>query len=114
MSSFEFDYQNKKLYIDGKEMLSGSGIDASNVLVSGHNTVSSGTLQQALEQLADQSFRSTTQPDGNNVDEGDIWYNPLTNNFYVYRETALNIFEWVPIMVGNLSANSDTLDGGAF
>jgi len=89
-------------------------IDASSVTVSGYNTISSGFLDEALKELADQNFRGDSTPSGNYIEEGDTWYDTDDNQLKVYRETSSGVFEWVPIMVGNISPDSDTLDGGAF
>jgi len=89
-------------------------IDASSVTVSAYNTISSGFLDNALKELADQNFRGDSTPTGNYIEEGDTWYDTDDNQLKVYRETSSGVFEWVPIMVGNISPDSDTLDGGAF
>ena len=88
--------------------------DASGVSFSPHGTITATNLQDALEQLADQDFRQSTTPSGDNIEEGDTWYNTSTEQLYVYRETSPTVFEWVPIMIGNDSPDSDTLDAGAF
>tara|TARA_B110000503_G_C7088571_1_gene388396 strand:+ start:575 stop:973 length:399 start_codon:yes stop_codon:yes gene_type:complete len=87
---------------------------ASNVTVVPYGTLTATILQDALEQIADQSFRSTTEPLSSNVEEGDMWYNKTNESLYTYRETAPNVLEWVPILLGDTSSTSDILDGGAF
>ena len=89
-------------------------IGASSVTVSSYNTISGGFLDEALRELADQNFRSDSTPTGSYIEEGDTWYDTDDNQLKVYRETSSGVFEWVPIMVGNISPDSDTLDGGAF
>lgn len=89
-------------------------IDASSVTVSAYNTISGGFLDEALKELADQNFRSDSTPTGSYIEEGDTWYDTDDNQLKVYRETSAGVFEWVPIMVGNISPDSDTLNGGAF
>jgi acyl transferase domain-containing protein len=89
-------------------------IDASNVSMDPHGSISATNLQTAIEQLADQDFRSATTPTGSNIEEGDTWYNIDTDQFYVYRRINPTELAWVPIMVGNDSPDSDTLDAGAF
>jgi hypothetical protein len=79
-----------------------------------HGTVTAGNVQDAIRQLADQDFRSATTPTGSNIEEGDTWYNIDTDQFYVYRRINPTQLAWVPIMVGNDSPDSDTLDAGAF
>ena len=89
-------------------------VDASDVTVSPHGTVTANNLQNALEQLADQDFRTDDAPTGSNVGEGDTWYDTNDNQLKVYRETSTGNFEFVPIMIGDDSPDSDTLDAGAF
>jgi len=89
-------------------------MDSANVSFDGHGTITADNVRDALQQLADQDFRSTTAPTGSNVEEGDTWYDTDDNQLKVYRETSSGVFEWVPIMVGNISDDSDTLDAGAF
>lgn len=89
-------------------------IDGVNVAIEPYGTVTATTVQGAIEQLADQDFRTTDTPTGSNIEEGDTWYDTDDNQLKVYRETSPGIFEWVPIIVGNISENSDTLDAGAF
>ena len=91
-------------------------MDAVNVVFAGHNTITAGNVSDALKQLADQSFRGTTPPaDGTaNLEEGDLFYDTDDNQIKVYRETSTGTFEFVPIIVGDASGDSDTLDAGAF
>lgn len=89
-------------------------MDSANVSFDGHGTITADNVRDALQQLADQDFRTAETPTGSNIEEGDTWYNTSTEQFYVYRETSPTVFEWVPIMVGNDSPDSDTLDAGAF
>ena len=89
-------------------------MDAENVAFVAHGTITADNVSDALKQLADQDFRQSTTPTGDNLAEGDTWYDTSTEQFYVYRETSPAVFEWVPIMVGNDSPDSDTLDAGAF
>lgn len=89
-------------------------MDAANVAFSAYGTISADNVRDALQQLADQDFRTTETPTGSNIEEGDTWYDTDDNQLKVYRETSSGVFEWVPIMVGNISEDSDTLDAGAF
>jgi|SRR6056300_584891 len=112
MSGFEFDYNNSKLFIDGEEILSSQGVTASKVKVTPYNTLTASTLQEALQQLADQQFRSPSQPTGNNVEEGDLWFETDTQILYVYKQVSPSVFAWQPISSG--TDDSDTLDGGLY
>ena len=91
-------------------------MDAANVVFAGHNTVTANNVSDAIKQLADQSFRGTTPPaDGTaNLEEGDLFYDTDDDQIKVYRETSSGVFEFVPIIVGDASGDSDTLDAGAF
>ena len=89
-------------------------ISAAQINFDAYNTITATNIQEALEQLADQDFRGTTTPTGSNIEEGDTWYDTDDNQLKVYRETSVGVFEWVPIIIGNISPDSDTLDAGAF
>ena len=89
-------------------------MDSANVAFDGHGTITATNVREALQQLADQDFRSAGIPTGPNIEEGDTWYDTDDNQLKVYRETSSGVFEWVPIMIGNDSPDSDTLDAGAF
>ncbi len=89
-------------------------MDSSNVSFDGHGTITADNVRDALQQLADQDFRTTTTPTGPNIEEGDTWYDVDDNQLKVYRETSNGVFEWVPIIVGAAADDSDTLDAGAF
>tara|TARA_R100000479_G_C6319564_1_gene177184 strand:+ start:92 stop:484 length:393 start_codon:yes stop_codon:yes gene_type:complete len=87
---------------------------ASTMQVTPSGTISSTTLQGAIDELAGDNFRSNDQPSGAQVEEGDTWYDLDDNQYKIYRETSSGVFQWVPIMVGSADGDSDTLDAGAF
>ena len=89
-------------------------IEADKVTVTPYNTITATNLETALQQLADQNFRGTTAPTGSTVSEGDTWYDTDDEQFKVYRETSSGVFEWVPIIVGAASSDSDTIDAGSY
>ena len=91
-------------------------MDSANVSFDGHNTITADNVRDAIQQLADQQFRGTTAPtsDTANLEEGDLFYDTDDNQIKVYRETSSGVFEFVPIIVGDASGDSDTLDAGAF
>lgn len=74
------------------------------------------TVEGALNFLANQFFVSTTAPTSSTTDlaEGDLYYDTDDNQLKIYRETSTGNFEFVPIMIGNSSADSDTVDAGSF
>ena len=76
-----------------------------------HGTVTATNVQAALEQLADQDFRSNDTPTGANVSEGDTWYDLDDNEIKVYREVSTGVFAWTNLVV---TETDDTLDAGAF
>jgi len=91
-------------------------VDAVDVTFDAHGTVTANNVRDAIQQLADQQFRGTTAPtsDTANLEEGDLFYDTDDNQIKVYRETSSGVFEFVPIIVGDASGDSDTLDAGAF
>ena len=89
-------------------------VAAADVGFEPHGTVTATNIRDAIQQLADQNFRSDSVPTGSNLEEGDTWYDTDDNQLKVYRETSEGNFEFVPIMIGDDSPDSDTLDAGAF
>ena len=76
-----------------------------------YGTITATNVQAALNQLADQDFRSTSTPTGTNVSEGDTWYDLDDNIYKIYREISAGVFAWTNLVV----AETDTsLDAGAF
>lgn len=58
-------------------------------------------------------FRTATTPTGI-IEEGHLWYDTVNDQLRVYREVSPATLEWVPIMIGNISQDSDNIDAGAF
>ncbi len=79
-----------------------------------HNTITGTNVQDALEQLADQYFRSNDVPNPSttNLAEGDFFYDLNDNQLKVYRETSNNVFQFVPL--AQATDNMDTVDAGSF
>jgi hypothetical protein len=88
-------------------------VNATGIAVSPYNTITATTLQEALEQLADQKFVQSSTPTLN-VENGDFWFDPDDETLYVYREVSTGVFNWVPVMIGNNSPDSDTIDAGSY
>ena len=74
------------------------------------------TVEGALNFLANQFFVQTTAPTSSTTDlaEGDLFYDTDDNQLKIYREVRSGTFQFVPIMIGNDSSDSDTVDAGAF
>jgi hypothetical protein len=89
-----------------------AGTSASGITLVPYTTVTATNVQTALEQLADQFFRSASAPTGGNLAEGDLWYDTDDDQLKVYRETSLNNFEFVPLAAA--TDTMDNLDGGLF
>ena len=98
--------------------IAGAATDAQGITFqNAARTISSAsTVEQALLQLADQFFVQTTAPTAGttNLAEGDFFYDTDDNQLKIYRETSVGSFNWVPVMIGNTSAASDTIDAGSF
>lgn len=86
---------------------------AETVAFAGYGNLPAGSVEQALQQLADNQFSQALAPTSN-LNEGDTWYNTVTEQFNVYRETSPGVFQWVPILLGAAGGDSDSLDAGAF
>ena len=74
------------------------------------------TVEGALNFLANQFFVQTSAPTSSTTDlaEGDLFYDTDDNQLKIYREVSSGTFQFVPIMIGNDSSDSDTVDAGAF
>ena len=74
------------------------------------------TVEGALNFLANQFFVQTTAPTSSTTDlaEGDLFYDTDDNQLKIYREVSSGTFQFVHIMIGNDSSDSDTVDAGAF
>ena len=87
---------------------------AADVTYTQHGSLPGGNVQDALADLADQFFRQSATPSGNNLQEGDLWYNTSSEELFVYRQVSGG-FEWHTIAsAGGSSPTSFTLDGGSF
>jgi hypothetical protein len=77
-------------------------------------SLAGGNVQDALADLADQFFRQASTPSGDNLAEGDLWYNTSSEELFVYRQVSGG-YEWHTIAsAGGSSPTSFTLDGGSF
>ena len=85
--------------------------NASQIAIQPVSTLTASNIQDALQQLADQDFRSNDTPTGTNVSEGDTWYDLDDNIMKVYREISSGVFAWTNVVVAE---TNDTLDAGAF
>ena len=91
---------------------------ASSIVSTAYNTISATNVQTAIEQLADQFYRSTGAPSGTNLAEGDLWYDTANEELRVYREISAGTYEWQALVAGGYVAGEtslmDKLDGGYF
>lgn len=98
--------------------IAGAASDASGISFenAARTLANATTVEDALLQLADQMFVQSSAPaaDTTNLAEGDLFYDTDDNQLKIYRETSSGTFSFVPIMIGNDSADSDTIDAGSF
>jgi len=98
--------------------IAGAATDAQGITFANaaRSISTASTVEQGLLQLADQLFVQTTAPTAGttNLAEGDFFYDTDDNQLKIYRETSVGSFNWVPVMIGNTSADSDTIDAGSF
>ena len=88
--------------------------NATSVSYTSTGSLPGGNLQDALGDLADQFFRQASTPSGDNLAEGDLWYNTSSDELFVYRQVSGG-YEWHTIAsAGGSSPTSFTLDGGSF
>ena len=87
---------------------------AADVTYTQHGSLPGGNVQDALEDLADQFFRQSSTPSGDNLSEGDLWYNTSTEELLVYRQTAGGFEFHVIASAGGSAPTAFTLDGGSF
>ena len=91
---------------------------AADIINVAYGTITSTTVQAALEQLADQFFRQSATPSGTNLAEGDLWYDTANEELRVYREISTGTFAWIALVAGGYVAGEtslmDKLDGGFF
>ena len=91
---------------------SAATLNAATLAFDSEGTLNASNVQDAIEELRDQFYRSDTAPTGNNLDEGDLWYDTDDDQLKVYRETSTNTFEFVPLAAA--TGTMDNLDGGLF
>jgi len=98
--------------------IAGAATDAQGITFANaaRSISSASTVETALLQLADQLWVQTTAPSAGttNLAEGDFFYDTDDNQLKIYRETSTGNFSFVPVMIGNDSADSDTIDAGSF
>ena len=100
--------------------VSGTASDAEGLTflgsVDGYAGSTGDTVEAALNHLANNFFTQTSAPTSSTTGlaEGDLFYDTDDNQLKIYRETSTGTFEFVPIMIGNDSSDSDTIDAGSF
>ena len=82
---------------------------ASSIVSTAYNTISATDVQTAIEQLADQFYRSTGAPSGTNLAEGDLWYDTANEELRVYREISAGTYEWQALVAGGYVAGETSL-----
>ena len=87
---------------------------AGDIVYTQTGSLPGGNVQEALSDLADQFYRQAGTPSGDNLAEGDLWYNTSSEELFVYRQVSGG-YEWHTIAsAGGSSPTSFTLDGGSF
>jgi len=100
--------------------VSGTASDAEGLTflgsVGGFGGSTGDSVEAALNHLANNFFATTSAPTAGTTGlaEGDLFYDTDDNQLKIYRETSTGTYEFVPIMIGNDSADSDTIDAGSF
>ena len=88
---------------------------ANEIVYTQTGSLAGGNVQDALGDLADQFFRQGSTPSGDNLNEGDLWYNTSSEELFVYRQIDGSNYEWhIIASAGGSSPTAFTLDGGSF
>ncbi len=88
---------------------------AADITYNETTTLPGGNVQDALADLAEQFFKQSATPSGDNLEEGDLWYDTAEEELRVYREVSTSVYEWHTIAAaGGSTPTSFTLDGGSF
>ena len=111
--SIQFDYQNDKITVNGIDIATLEGVPGGSVRIAPYGNITSTDLQSVVEELEDKAFVQAGIPTGI-VKPGATWYETTTKTYYMYREVTGGSYDWVPIIVGDISPDSDTIDAGAF
>ena len=83
---------------------------ATDIVYSPTGKMSSTNMQDAIDELAGDDFRSTGTPSGSQVDNGDLWYDTDDHELKVYRDS-----NWQTIAAaGGTTETMLTMDGGSF
>ena len=98
-SSLEVAAPTTEITINTAAVPAATVLSAADIPFSAYGNITANNLEAALQQLADNSFSQAATPT-TNLNEGDTWYNTVTEQFNVYRETSPGVFQWVPILVG--------------
>lgn len=106
--------RTRSVSVSTEALPSTNTVAASAVSFGAYSPLTATNVEAAIQQLADQNFRGTSTPTGDNVQEGDTWYDTDDDQMYIYRETSSGVFNWVPVLLGAAGGDSDTIDAGAF
>ena len=108
------DRSDNPITVDTTSDLILAASDATDVSYTATGSLAGGNLQDALGDLADQFFRQSSTPSGDNLGEGDLWYDTANEELKVYRQVSGG-YEWhVIASAGGSSPTAFTLDGGSF
>ena len=87
---------------------------AGDVTYNETTTLPGGNVQDALADLAEQFFKQSATPSGDNLEEGDLWYDTANEELFVYRQISGG-YQWhIIASAGGSSPTAFTLDGGSF
>jgi hypothetical protein len=104
------------LLTDDWHLLASQGAQgtSTDVTVSAHNNLPAGNLQDALEHLEDQLFKQTAAPAGDNLEEGDLWYDTTNNRMNVYRNSTWEILVTGSALSSDTGYDNISMNGGFF
>ena len=96
------------------DLITALGLAADVTYTNINNVLPGGNVQTALSTLAQQFYRQSSTPSGDELGEGDLWYNTSTEELLVYRQVSGGFEFHVIASAGGSSPTAFTLDGGSF
>tara|TARA_B100000579_G_C22225612_1_gene573738 strand:- start:56 stop:460 length:405 start_codon:yes stop_codon:yes gene_type:complete len=96
------------------DLITALGLAADVTYTNINNVLPGGNVQTALSTLAQQFYRQSSTPSGDELGEGDLWYNTSTEELLVYRQVSGGFEFHVIASAGGSSPTAFTVDGGSF
>ena len=87
---------------------------ASTMAFTPHGNITSTNIQDALNEIIDNSFNQATVPTGPSVQEGDTWYDTANSKLMVWKNGDWEELLLTSELSDNISSQDLVMDGGTF